>query len=197
MDMKNKKDIARSLANDRSVIKNARDAVAKQHGFQQLHEQEQERRMREAALKRVQVRIDSGQYTSCTYPEFIDYVPNVAFGAVSYSKDLDKEERTVRQLTALRKKCDGRQLNSGDYDDEDPLPIKTEGNTTKRKMSDFFPSIEKNGTRFSKDATNPGRVDSANEEDNNGSKTATAGRRSQGRNTTAHTSDRSRVDKSH
>ena len=195
-DIKIRKEIARLLSNDRSVIKNARQIVAKQHGFDQLDKQEQERRMEEAALKRVQTRIDNGQYTSCTYPMFAGFIPKLVFGSVDGLKDPDKEARMVRQLAALREKYTGRQLDSDDDDEEDLPPVKTEDNAKQRKMGEFLQSVETQEPRLAKDNTDPVHEDSDNDQDI-GNKTTTANPRSKGRKTADHVSKRNRVEKSH
>jgi hypothetical protein len=195
-DIKNRKEIARLLSNDRGVIENARRIVAKQHGFDQLDKQEQERRMEEAALKRVQTRIYDGQYTSCTYPMFAGFIPKLVFGSVNGLKDPDKEARMVRQLAALREKYTGRQLDSDDDDEEDLPPVKTEDNTKQRKMGEFLQLVETQEPRLAEDNTDPVHEDSDNDQDI-GNKTTTANPRPKGRNTADHGSKRNRVEKSH
>jgi hypothetical protein len=194
-DAQNKKRILKMLTSDRDGIRHARTYAAEKAGFGLLDKSEQERRMTEAARLRVDKRIDGGHHVSCIYPEFLGYLPPSFYGQTGRVDDPDKYERLRRQIQALHREPASDDDDDDDYE-EDSLPIKTEENTTKRKMSDFFPVTEKNETRLSKSATNPGRQDSANEQDNN-DKTATAKRRSQGRNTTAQTSKRTRVDKSH
>jgi aspartate oxidase len=139
---RNRKDIQRLLSNDRCVIKNARSTESKQHGFYQLDKQEQERRMKGAALRRVKQRINDGHYTSCIYPDFAGYVPKVVSGEHGYLRDPEKEVRMVRQLAALRREQVGGQLDSDDDDDEDPLPIKAEETTTKQKMSESLQFVQ-------------------------------------------------------
>lgn len=195
-----KDEISKALANDRSSISAVRTNVAKRHNFSLLDTAEQERQMTEAVMLCIGKRIASGRYASCTYPEFEGFIPQLAFGVKARTDPMSKKCMDL-QLAALRKASAAAGYASSDDDDddddeEDPRPIKTEENTTKRKMSDFFPVTEKNETRLSKNATNPGRQDNANEQDNN-YKTATVNRRSQGRNTTAQISKRTRVDKSH
>ena len=197
-----KDEISKALANDRSSISAVRTNVAKRHNFSLLDTAEQERQMTEAVMLCIGRRIASGRYASCTYPEFEGFIPQLAFGVKARTDPMSKKCMDL-QLAALRKaSAAGGYASSDDDDDDDdeevdPLPIKTEENTTKRKMSDFFPVTEKNEIRLSKDATNPGRKDSANEEYNNGNKTATANRRSRGHNTAAPTPNGSRVDKSY
>jgi hypothetical protein len=196
-------ELAKVLANDRQAISAVRTKVAKGHNFSLLHTAEQERQMTEAAMLCISKRIASGRYASCTYPEFEGFIPQLAFGVKGRTDPVSKKCINL-QLVALRKASAAGEYASSDDDDdddddddeEDPLPVKTEENTTKRKMSDFFPVTGKNETRLSKDSTNPGRQDSANEQDKN-DKTTAANRRSQGRNTTAHTPKQNRVDKSH
>lgn len=196
MESRNKKDISRSLANDRSVIKTARDAVAKQHGFHQLDEQEQERRMKEAALNRVRMRINNGQYTSCTYPIFAGFIPKIVFGSTDGSKDPDKEDRMVRQLADLRKKfARGQQDSDDDYDeDEDEIvpPSKNEKGGIKQEMSDVPPYAERNESKPSKHSSCcRGKANC-----NSNEKGTTASQQAQESHTAPHSSKRKRSDDS-
>jgi hypothetical protein len=177
------------LSSDREAIRHARAYAATRDGFGLLDESEQERRLTEAVENRIQRRIDGGLYVSCTYPEFVGYLPPSFYGQTGHLKDPEKDKRLDRQLEALRREP----ADDDDDDEEDLPPFKTEENTKKqRKMSDFLPSAENHGSRSSKDNTEPGHED-GDDKDKNG-KTATADRRSQGRNPTPHTLKRKRVD---
>jgi hypothetical protein len=189
LQQQHKRRIQHILSQDRTAIRRARDVVVKRAGFDLLDESEQKRRLAESAKTRIQTRIDAGLHVSCNYPEFTGYLPPSFYGHAGQVKDPEKDERLKRQLKNLP--CELVGDDDDDDDDEDPLPIKAEGNTKQQKMSEFLQFVETQEARLSKDTTNPGHKESNNGADKN-DKTATAGRRSKGRNTKP-----TKVDKSH
>jgi hypothetical protein len=194
LQVQNRRRIQKMLSSDREAIRHARAYAATRDGFGLLDESEQERRLTEAVENRIQRRIDGGLYVSCTYPEFVGYLPPSFYGQTGHLKDPEKEKRLNRQLEALRRESAGDD-DDDDDDEEDLPPSKTEENTKKQmKISEFLPFAENHGTRLSKDNSAPGHEDSADKDKSD--KAATAGRRSQGRNPTPHTLKRKRVDTS-
>jgi hypothetical protein len=186
MDILNKKKIAKNLSQDRESIRSARSIAAKKPGFDRLDPSEQERQLEQAAMSKIQRRIDEGMYVSCNYPEFEGYIPPITYGKTGHTKDPVRETCYSRQLEALRRGPD-----SDDDDDENPLPIKTEDDIKQRKMSEFLQFVGTQEARLSKDSSEHGHEDSGN-------KNPTANPRSKGRSTTVHTLKRTtKVDKSH
>lgn len=179
------------LSSDREAIRHARAYVATRDGFGLLEKSEQERRLTEAAEARIQRRIDGGLHVSCNYPEFVGYLPPSFYGQTGHVKDPEKDKRLDRQLEALRRDS----ASDDDDDEEDPPPFNTEENTKKqKKMSEFLQFGEDSETRLSKDTSKPGHEDGGDKDKPD--TTAIAGRRSQGRNPSLHTSKRDRVNKS-
>jgi hypothetical protein len=191
-DNENRKAIQKSLNADRETIRSTRRAVSEKLGFDLLDTSEQERQLEEVALTKVQRRIDEGLYVSCKYPEFAGYIPPIAYGKTGQTKDPVRHACFSRQLEALRREPAS---DDDDDDEEDVPPFKTEENNTKqKKMSEFLQFVGDHETRLSKDNGEPEHEDGGDKDKVD--KTATAGRRSQGRKSAPHTLKRKRVDES-
>jgi hypothetical protein len=119
---KRKDDIERRLQNDKQAIWAARAKVRKAAAWDSLDQRQQERLQKEAALETIQLRKDRGQHVSSVYPVFADFLPAIAEGKRSTTKDVQKDVLVFKQLDLLEGQ-DFRAHRDEESDDDEPNPF--------------------------------------------------------------------------
>jgi hypothetical protein len=116
-----KKDIERRLWNDKQGIYEARSKARKTPGWDQLSQQDQDQKLREAERCMIQQRQDRKIYVSNYFPVFANYIPSIGGGPGNKS-ETRKNQLVEQQLDLLESERAHARAHAEEDDDEEMPP---------------------------------------------------------------------------